>query len=286
MVFPKSISFRVVVATALVGLFALSAPTLARNKEEKEALRKEIAELKTKIQSVKSDIEYVNGKIVEDKKAFVRYGKHASKNQKGLLAERDSLKKDYRSLSQQTEALARRAQQVKHQQREYDLMHEALSKTLMAACDEILATLEQFPPTHVEKPRDAVAFLRSEINAKSVDNMEAMERLWQVLGSLDDAGLRVDVFSGPSPDPAFSGNVDFIRLGHAYLACINGDGDWGAVWVPGADSAGTWQPVREETDLMALKKTAKIRQGKAVPSIARLPFSHPVVADSTEEGGL
>jgi hypothetical protein len=286
MVFPRDIGFRALVGTVLVGLLVSAPPALARNKEEKQAIRKEIAELKTKIQSVKTDIEYVSSKIVEDEKAFGRYRKHFTKNNRELLEERESLKKEYRSLSRKTKELTRRAQQVKGRQGEYDLMHETLSEMLMAACDELLAALAEFPPTHVEKAKDATAFLRSEINAKSVDNMEAMERLWQVLGSVHGAGLRVDVFSGPSPDPSYGGNVDFIRLGHAYLACINSDGDWGAVWVPGADSAGTWQPVREETELMAIKKAVKRRQGKAVPTIARLPFRHPVVVDSTGEGGL
>ena len=83
-----------------------------------------------------------------------------------------------------------------------------------------------------------------------------------------------------------SGQVDFIRIGYAYLAIVNEKGSAGALWIPSADSSGgNWVENKNPQQLLALKKCVNIRQGNSVPEIVGIPFNHPIHDDTQDKKG-
>jgi hypothetical protein len=269
-----------------LGLVCAAPVFAARDSEEKAALRKEIQELEQSIKDVKRELELNDGKKADDLTAFEAYAARHNKNMQRLAAERDSLRGDYQKLSATTSTLARQAQGVKDRQQEFDLLQKRYAQQLTQSCERVGDFLKTLPPQMGRKHLASVEFLRSEIASASVDNTEATERLFQILTTLQEESQTVDVFQGPSPLESMTGQVEFVRMGHAYIACVNEKATVGALWVPAQNAeGGAWQSLEDQGMLMELRKAAQIRQGKSIPEIARVPLRHPVVSDTIDVKG-
>jgi hypothetical protein len=173
---------------------------------------------------------------------------------------------------------------MKSRQHELDLQQEAFRNNLIKACNTLKEALVLLPPGNIKGQTSSLDFLLSELKTNAVDNVEAMERLWQILGALSEGAQSIETFSAQSPVSYISGQVDFVKLGYAYLAVVNEKGTKGALWKPMEDTLkGTWQEVDDPEQLLALKKCIQIRQGTIVPQIVDIPFKHPVHADQDSE---
>jgi len=249
-------------------------------------LEKEVRDLQNKIKSTKDKIRNVQKKIKADKKAFSTYQKQNDSYSNRQREELESLKSDYNSLQSKTDSLSQIIQQVKGRQREMDLLQEKFSKLLLDACEELKQTIVMLPPGNTQSQLSALAFLQSELSVKAVDNTEALERLWQILSALSENSQSINIFPGQSPVSFISGQVDFIRIGYAYLAIVNEKGTAGALWIPSADSSeGNWVENKNPQQLLALKKCVNIRQGNSVPEIVGIPFKHPIRDDAQVKKG-
>lgn len=249
-------------------------------------LEKEIKALQKKISTTKDNIKNVKKKIKADKQAFSAYQKQYKRYFNQQNAELDSLKNDYSRLQYKADSLSQSIQEVKSKQHELDLLQERFFQLSLNACKELKATLLRLPPGNTQNQINALDFLHSELSVKAVDNVEALARLWQILLALTEGSQSIDIFPAQSPVPFISGQVDFIRLGYAYLAIVNEKGTAGALWIPSADSSGgTWIENKNPQHLLALKKCVKIRQGNAVPEIIGIPFKHPIHADTLYQKG-
>ncbi len=268
-------------------LFLLLFFGIAANEESFPELEKEIKDLQKKIRSTKDNIKKVKKKVAADKKSFSSYENQQDRYFNRHQAELDSLKNDYSRLNSKTDSLAGDIQQTKNRQLELDLLQKKFTRLLLNACSEFKEILAKLPLKMVHNQISALEFLRSELSVHAVDNVEALERLWQIHNALSEGGQSVDVAPGQSPVPFIKGQVHFIRLGFAYCAIVNEKGSAGALWVPSADSTGgKWVEHSDPQNLLALKKCVGIRQGNAVPEIVGIPFQHPVKDDSpSEEGG-
>jgi hypothetical protein len=274
--FFKKILFFILISSLAVPVRAESYPEL----------EKEIRELQNKIKSSKEKIKNVKKKIKADKKAFSAYQKHNNNYSNRQREELESLKNDYNSLQHKTDSLSQIIQQVKGRQREKDLLQERFSKLLLDACEELKQTIVMLPPGNTQSQLSALAFLQSELSVKAVDNTEALERLWQILSALSENSQSINIFPGQSPVSFISGQVDFIRIGYAYLAIVNEKGTAGALWIPSADSSGgSWVENKNPQQLLALKKCVNIRQGNSVPEIVGIPFNHPIHDDAQDTKG-
>jgi hypothetical protein len=249
-------------------------------------LEKEIADLQKKIETTIDNVKQVNKKIEADTKAFEKYTEQHTTHYQKQQAELDALKNDYKGLHLRADSLARRIQEIKGKQHELDLMQDKFRWMLVQSCEELERALLLLPPGTAREQISALKFLHSELSVQAVDNVEALERFWQVLTTLSESSQSIDVFSGQSPVPFITGQVDFIRLGFVYLAVVNEKGTSGALWVPLADSAGgAWIESLNPQQLLALKKCVTIRQGSTVPEIVSIPFKHPIFDDSREKKG-
>ncbi len=259
---------------------------VAAYEESFPELEKEIKDLQKKIRNTQDNIKKVKKKIKADKKTFSSYENRQESYFNRHEAELDSLKSDYSRLHDKTDSLAGDIQQTKNRQHELDLLQEQFTRLLLKACSELKEKLAKLPLKMVHNQISAVDFLRSELSVNAVDNIEALERFWQIQNVLSESGQSVDVAPGQSPVPFIKGQVDFIRLGFAYCAIVNEKGSAGALWVPSADSTGgKWVEHTNPQNLLALKKCVGIRQGNAVPEIVGVPFQHPVTDDTPAQEG-
>ena len=257
---------------------------LSAAEESFPELESEIAELRKKIADTRDNIAQVKKKAEADARAFAVYEDQYTTHLKKQKAELDALKDDYKDLHAKTDSLAQRIQQVKAAQHELDLLQDRFRYILMQSCEELERAMHLLPPGNLHEQLHALRFLHSELSVHAVDNVEALERFWQILTTLSEGSQSIDVVSGQSPVPFITGQVDFIRLGFAYLAAVNEKGTAGALWVPHADSAGgTWVKSLTPQQLLALKKCVDIRQGNTVPEIVAIPFRHPIHDDTGEE---
>jgi len=251
-------------------------------------LEKEINELQGKIKSTNEKIQNVKKKIGDDEKSFSGYQKQNSDYSGHQNEELENLKRDYTRLQNETDSLSGIILKVKNNQHELDLLQERYTRLLINACEELKRILSGLPPANIQNQVSACEFLLSELSIKAVDNAEALERFWQILGALSENALSIDIFSGQSPVPFMPGQVDFIRIGHAYLAAVNEHGTSGAIWVGAKESTTAgWSKVIKPEQVLALKKCISIRQGNTVPEIIGIPFEHVIVEDTPvdQKGG-
>ena len=249
-------------------------------------LEKDVRELQNKIKSTKIKIKNVNQKIKADKQAFSAYQNQNNSYSNRQREELESLKNDYNGLKYKTDSLSQKIQKVKNGQHEMGLQQERFSKLLLDACIELKQTIVMLPPGNTQNQISSLEFLQSELSVKAVDNTEALERLWQILAALSEDSESITLFSGQSPVSFISGQVDFIRIGYAYLAVVNEKGTAGALWIPYADSSGgNWVENKNPAQLLALKKCVNIRQGNSVPEIVGIPFKHPIHDDTQDTKG-
>lgn len=243
-------------------------------------LEKTIRELTNKIVTTKKQSQEIEKKIKQDQEAFAKYENQYQNHFSRQEAELDSLKNDYSRLQLRTDSLVQRIRQVKNRSHEFDLMQKQFTRVILASCTELSQSLQLLPPGNIHKQVTALEFLHSELSVHAIDNVEALERLWQILSVLSEGAQSIEVFPGQSPVPYISGQVDFIRLGYAYLAVVNEKGTAAAIWIPAKDSTGgKWQENKDPQQLLALKKCVQIRQGNSVPEIVGIPFQHQIILD-------
>ncbi len=244
-------------------------------------LEKTIRDLKEKISKTHNQIKQVDEKIEEDEKEFLSYQKNNEKYFNQQKAELDSLKSDYNKFYQKSDSISNLINEVKREQGELDLQQDRFQRQLIKACEELKKAISLFPPGNLIKNQiSSIEFLHSELTTKAVDNIEALERLWQILGTLSEGTQAVETFSNQSPVSFISGEVNFVRIGYAYLAIVNEKGTSGALWTPPTDtSEGLWVEIKDQKHLLALKKCIQIRQGATVPEIIDIPFKHPLFVD-------
>ena len=266
-------------------LFTLSAVSFAESYPE---LEKTIKDLKEKIKSTQEQIKQVKKKSEKDKEEFSEYESRNSNYLSQQQEELAKLKEDYDNIHRKSDSVSHIISQVKGRQRELDLQQEAFRGNLIKSCNTLRATLVLLPPGNIKDQISSLDFLRSELKTNAVDNVEALERLWQILGALTEGAQTIETFSAQSPVSFISGQVDFVKLGYAYLAIVNEKGTKGALWKPMDDTQkGTWQEIDDPEQVLALKKCIRIRQGTVVPQIVDIPFKHPIHADQdAEKGGV
>ncbi|MBD3240642.1 MAG: DUF3450 family protein [Chitinivibrionales bacterium] len=245
-----------------------------------EELRNEIRELEARIAETDKQIEAVRREEENERREFEQYRARHAQRLAEQRAEVDTLKQTHAHQQQRADSLAEAIADLRKAKQEQARRGRVLASRLEAYCDSVSAVVASMPPGNSKAQLDAVAFLRGELAAGAVDNIEALERLWQILDALSSAAQAVEVYNGPSPVTDIAGQVDYVRLGHVYLACVDQAGEAGALWIPAADSAGEWRRIRDVARLQSLRQAVRIRQGGAVPELVDLPFDHPVAADT------
>jgi len=279
---------RVVLRGGVVSMLALlSLPSHARRGDEEIALvKKEIADYQSRIETVEQEISNNKKEIAEDKEDFQDYLQRQNAHIASQAAERDSLKKDFWDIKKKSDAVARQIRSLKVQQGEFDFRQKNFTDAIMKASERLEKQLLAMPPELAKKELESIDFLQGEISAGGVTNTEALERLYLMFATLTDKAETIEIFTEQAPGGTeLTGSVDYVRIGLAYIACVNEDGTKGAIWKNDGDDKSGWQDLQENSAIESLARAVKMRRGKALPEIVQLPFDHKVIADVVGELG-
>lgn len=247
-------------------------------------LSNQIREIKRKIASVKDEIDRTESRTASDRTDFERYRSdysHQSTQQQNRI---DSLNADLESTRRGADSLTEVVTTLRTRQKEFILRGQSVTTVLARACDTLAIYLGRLPHNVVAERASALAFLAGEITAHSVDNIEALERFWQILDGIQRDGVSLDVFTGTSPLPSLPGQVSFVRLGLAWFALVNEAGTAAALWHSSDSTAGgIWVPIQDPAQCADLAKAVAVRSGNAVPQMVQIPVNNPLAAETDEE---
>jgi hypothetical protein len=240
----------------------------------------EIRDLREKIAQVRKKHAEVEEETGRDKQSFHTADSLQQSTIQRLTEEKTTLQRSYDQTEIRLDSLQAEIDDIERRCRNLVISGKQFSRTMGKACDWVLAALNRLPPANLRTHIGALQFLKSEIKGKSVDNVEALERFWQIFFAVDDLAGSVDVYTAPSPVPAVSGEMFFIRLGIAWLGVVDEKGTTAFAWhADTTDTAGAWLPVEHPTEVAAMLKCARMYRGNAVPEIVGLPFDQPLAVE-------
>ena len=248
-------------------------------------LQKEIVEWQDKIKDIKLKIKKQEDEITRAKRAFSEHQKRDLSHREKLSVQVDSLRKDASVLIAESDSISRAIESTKTSARNYDLRGDSFRRLLIGFCSKLVGLIESLPPGNLSNQISAVNFLKGELETRSVDESEALERIWQVLNTLTSASQSVDVYTATSPVPEIKGQVFFIRIGLVSTAIIKEKGEEGAIWVNSNDSkGGEWVLIDDETQRAELWNVVQVREQRAIPQLVLVPFDHEIKIDKTQDG--
>jgi len=248
-----------------------------------EDLEKEIARIRKELVQVQNERASVKSQAKSDREEFDSYRQTVLSKMRVLRAETDSIAALQAGFKQKNASLSGTYMNLVNGQKQYDMLHEQFRTKLLAAIGTVESRTVKLTPSAKEKPMAAVSLLRSELSTKSVDNIEAVGRLFQIVRDMDASGSSVQIVQGTSPVADVRGTTYRLRLGTLYEAVVNENGDKAAVW-KGVNEKGVDQwDVQSAEQAKEILAAVKIREGKALPRLVKIPFRDiPVTAEGAQ----
>ncbi len=257
----------------VLGLFIALSVTPIFSAQTVSELEQEIKQVRKKLVEVQNERADVTQKIKEDRKEFASYREKIVVKLRKTQEETDSLRKEASKFKKKRNRLGSNLLKVKNGQKAYELKQESYRKYLLSAVENTITTTETLSPSLREKPVAALALLKSELQSKGVDNVEAVARLFQVVRDLDGGSYSIQIVQGNSPVSEIRGSVYRLRIGTLLEAVVDLKGSRAAIW-SGLDENGTdqWSMVDDIITIEEILKGVNVREGKALPSLVNLSF--------------
>lgn len=235
---------------------------------------KEITRIRKELSSLSTERQKVREKAKLDFKEHENYRQQMRKRFSILRTEIDSLKKSVVDHRLKNDSLSTFVNAEINKQRQYDLLQDSFRKQLIALCDIYLEEAADLPPMSENGITSVLSFLRSELSSKSVDNIEGIQRLVQVLKDFEALTGSIQIVQGASPVPEIRGTTYRLRLGSIFEAAVDANAVKYAVW-DGVDSIGNdqWEVFNDAEGAAKILKAVNIREGKALPAFVEIPFS-------------
>jgi hypothetical protein len=246
-------------------------------------LEKEANSWRRKIKDVEGSIVKTDAAAAEEVLAFRSYLQTTAAHKARLSAQNDSLAQDVAASKARGDSLEKVLEDLRTGCFAADNRVEELRLTVLSSCGALKAMYDSLPPGSVKATVSALEFLQSELSSKTVTAGEALERLWQMMASLDDAESSNETYAGTSPVPAMGGQAHYVRIGLGYLAAVSEEGKTAYLWGREAGTEGGWRPVSDPEAKAALWDAVRIRDRKIVPRIVDLPFDHPLTVHSLDD---
>jgi hypothetical protein len=244
----------------------------------------EINEYKQKLKIINDKIESVQNCIKGDKKTSIHADSIYQNNRKNLTQYKDSLYNQFLITNTSSDSILILIENIKRQIQNLQISQNLFRDNLIRSCNIILDKINSLPPSSIQSQVNSLQFLKSEISGNAVENTEAVERLYQIMSTINSMASSIEVYTAPSPVINISKDFFFIRIGLAYLGIVDEKGENAFLWIAdSSDKGGHWSPVENFSDKSAMLKSAKIRQGNSVPEIVELPFRNVVISDLHKE---
>ena len=262
---------KVMTAIAIVATAFVSFRTSAAEPDDIDA---EIGRIRKELASIVAEKRQVREKAGKDFEEHSAYLKTIRQRFSSIRNAIDSLNDLQIVEKERNDSLAGAIREEVSRQRQYDLLQDSFRARLVQLCRQFMDEAEKLPPLSSGSTVNALAFLQSELKTKSVDNVEGLQRLFQILNDMEELTGSIQIASGPSPVPELRGTVYRLRIGTLFEAAVDAQGSNYALWT-GSDSTGNgeWTTGSDNETASALLNAVNIREGKSLPSLVELPFS-------------
>ncbi len=244
---------------------------------EEHDILNEITRTKRELSRMMKERQKVYKAVAQDKKEFEAYKTRTKQRMASLSAQTDSVRQAVGIYQKRSDSLGAVLSGIQAQQKEYDLKQNHLRDNLIMLCDKAISSSRETTPSISEKAVPALDFLKSELAAGNIDNIEGIHRLVQILNDLELWLMDIQISQGTSPLSEIHGTVSRLRIGGVFEAIVDTKGEKSAIWSGGSD--GEWVPIDNVSVSARILKAIHIREGKTVPGFIELPFS------LKEEGG-
>ncbi|MBN1128313.1 MAG: DUF3450 family protein [Chitinispirillaceae bacterium] len=263
---------RLLRAISLIGIAASLAFSQQGDKEsEIKRARKELMQLQT--ERGKNRLE-----ISKDQAEFKEYTKRTADRLAALKDETNSINQQTTVHQRKNDSLAALINAANSRIKQGEMSQDAMREKLAGSCDRIIASLQDLPPMVRQNLVASASLLKSELRNKTTDNVEALNRLQQIMIRAEEVTGSIQVSQESSPVPEIRGTVYRLRIGAFFEAVVNIKGEECAVW-QGGEKPG-WTTIKDPSTAAELLKAANIREGKSLPSFVTLPL----VADAQKGG--
>ncbi|MFP4416831.1 MAG: DUF3450 family protein [Chitinispirillaceae bacterium] len=257
------------VLTAVLSILFLSSLSMVEAVEEYE-LDNEINRTVRQIEKARAEYGRTIESIQADKKEYQDYRRRVDRRKETITSRTDSINAQRREISAVNDSLEAVYASLETREKEYRYMQSRLRKVLVSLCDSVADLLSTLPPSGAESSLDAVRFLRSEMIGGRVDNIEAMQRLFSILGDVEEEAMNIAMLHGPSPVPQINGMVNRVRIGAVFEAAVGQSGTQVALWDV---LEGQWFVVDDSQLVERIRKAIAVREGKEIPSMIPLPLN-------------
>jgi chromosome segregation ATPase len=238
---------------------------------EIKRVRKELMQLQTERQKNKMD-------RIKDLTEFKEYAKRTAERLAAVKNETNSINQQIAVSQRRNDSLAALIDAANAQTRQGEMSQEAMRDKLALSCDQIIANLQSTPPMVRQNLIASAALLKNELRNKTIDNVEAFNRMQQIMIRAEEVTGSIQVSQESSPISEIRGTVYRLRIGAFFEAIVNLKGEECAVW-SSSDTSG-WKTIKDPKIAAEILKAANIREGKSLPAFVTLPL----VAE-TEKGG-
>lgn len=262
---------RLLLAICLTGVAVSPAFAQADKESEVKRLRKEILQIQSEREKNKLE-------RAKDQAELKEYTKRTAERMAALKTETQGINQQIALQQRKTDSLAALIDAASARARQSDMSQDAMRERLAVSCDLLIAALQDLPPMVRQNLVASTALLKNELRNKTTDNVEALNRMQQVMIRAEEATGSIQVSQESSPVPEVRGSVYRLRVGAFFEAAVDLKGEACAVWY--ADQKGTWVALKDGAAAAELLKAANIREAKSLPSFVNLPL----VAD-VQKGG-
>ena len=259
-----------IVIIVLLAVSSVSAESMDNSIKEIETkidyVRKELRKLQKERQSLRDDYK-------TDAVEFQTYRKMVLQKKRELVTEIDTVKLVVKKESERKDELSTKFNSLKNREANIIASNKQLSRELVGNINSVLTIQNSLPPLTKESILSSLEILKKELESGGIDNIEAMNRYFTILETIDNIPSTVQVTQGNSNLPFIRGMVYRVRLGSVYEAVVNIDGTKAGLW-RGYDENGTpiFEELTDELQAAEILHSVHIREGKSIPAIGSFPF--------------
>lgn len=260
----------------LVAMFVFINKPLAEELEVSIAsIKTEINDYKSKTDEIKKKIKHEKEKALSDSSSYLAYLDEYNTNLNRMKAERDSLLVLSQRLQDRRDSLGSEEVTVNLRKESIVVQNKNILSGLQIHCKQLIDTLASYEPYNAGRLISALKFLEGELVSGTINAPEGIERYWQIVSQIEQASQKIEVWKGASPVSALKGDVQFIRMGFIWLACVGNESSSAFIYNKHIEK---WELVKNDEQVTSICQAVKLSTGMASPQLVALPIAVELVS--------
>ena len=234
---------------------------------------REIARLKKEISRVQAQRNDEAQQAKKERLEFKNYGERTAARIAAITRQTDSIRTEMQKVNLHNDSISTRLSVVASEIREQEMRRQRLREIILRAARSLKTEIARCIPLVREQYESPIDYLIGEIEAGSVEHTEALYRLMRIVGDARVAAQEIQVVETASPIPQLRGTVYLLRIGSVFEAVVDAQGEKAFIWNETAENEhDRWIAAARPEDAASIFTAVRIREGKTVPELVRLPF--------------